>query len=149
MKLKEAILDYSGEWVYVGAASGYVYIGRREEVLKGLEKESIERYCNLSINTIPKYEAKMEWVTKRYKVLKEKAKTDIAFEKIYKNTEEYKKSLFLHLEEAKNTGIITSNLVREKLSKNMSRTFLNLLAGSLLSGAMREEIGFMGRKRNE
>lgn len=149
MKLKEAILDYSGEWVYVGAASGYVYIGRREEALKELEKESIERYCNLSINTIPKYEAKMEWVTKRCKVLKEKAKTDIAFEKIYKNTEEYKKSLFLHLEEAKNTGIITSNLVREKLSKNMNRTFLNLLAGSLLSGAMREKIGFMRRKENE
>lgn len=101
MKLKEAILNYSGEWVYVGAASGYVYIGKREEALKGLEKESIERYCNLSINTIPKYEAKMEWVTKRCKTLKEKAKTDIAFEKMYKNTEEYKKSLFLHLEEAK------------------------------------------------
>lgn len=101
MKLKEAILNYSGEWVYVGAASGYVYIGKREEALKGLEKESIERYCNLSINTIPKYEAKMEWVTKRCKALKEKAKTDIAFEKMYKNTEEYKKSLFLHLEEAK------------------------------------------------
>lgn len=101
MKLKEAILDYSGEWVYVGTASGYVYIGRREEALKGLEKESIERYCNLSINTIPKYEAKMEWVTKRCKALKEKAKTDIAFEKMYKNTEEYKRTLFLRLEEVK------------------------------------------------
>nr|DAH78416.1 MAG TPA: hypothetical protein [Caudoviricetes sp.] len=101
MKLKEAILNYSGEWVYVGAASGYVYIGKREEVLKGLEKESIERYCNLSINTIPKYEAKMEWVTKRCKALKEKAKTDIAFEKMYKNTEEYKRTFFLRLEEVK------------------------------------------------
>lgn len=101
MKLKEAILNYSGEWVYVGAASGYVYIGRREEALKGLEKESIDRYCNLSINTIPKYEAKMEWVTKRCKTLKEKAKTDIAFEKMYKNTEEYRKNLLLHLTEAK------------------------------------------------
>lgn len=101
MKLKEAILNYSGEWMYVGAASGYVYIGRREEALKGLEKESIERYCNLSINIIPKYEAKMEWITKRCQILKEKAKTDIAFEKIYKNTEEYKKTLFLHLEKAK------------------------------------------------
>ena len=101
MKLKEAILNYSGEWVYVGAASGYVYIGKREEALKGLEKESIERYCNLSINTIPKYEAKMEWVTKRCKALKEKAKTDIAFEKMYKNTEEYKRTLFLRLEEVK------------------------------------------------
>ena len=69
MKLKEAILGYSGEWVQVGAASGYVYIGRREEALKGLEKESIERYCNLSINTIPKYEAKLEWIVKRCKVL--------------------------------------------------------------------------------
>lgn len=101
MKLKEAILNYSGEWVYVGAASGYVYIGKREEALKGLEKESIERYCNLSINTIPKYEAKMEWITKRCKTLKEKAGTDIAFEKILRQAEEHKKNLFLHLTEAK------------------------------------------------
>lgn len=101
MKLKEAILDYSGEWVYVGAASGYVYIGRREEALKGLEKESIERYCNLSINTIPKYEAKLEWIVKRCKALKEKAETDIAFEKMHRQAEEYRKSLLLHLAEAK------------------------------------------------
>ena len=101
MKLKEAILDYSGEWVYVGAASGYVYIGRREEALKGLEKESIERYCNLSINTIPKYEAKLEWIVKRCKALKETAETDIAFEKMHRQAEEYRKSLLLHLAEAK------------------------------------------------
>ena len=101
MKLKEAILDYSGERVYVGAASGYVYIGKREEALKGLEKESIERYCNLSINTIPKYEAKLEWIVKRCKALKEKAETDIAFEKMHRQAEEYRKSLLLHLAEAK------------------------------------------------
>ena len=101
MKLKEAILGYSGEWVYVGAASGYVYIGRREEALKGLEKESIERYCNLSNNTIPKYEAKLEWIVKRCKALKEKAETDIAFEKMHRQAEEYRKSLLLHLAEAK------------------------------------------------
>ena len=101
MKLKEAILNYSGEWVYVGAASGYVYIGRREEALKGLEKESIERYCNLSINTIPKYEAKLEWIVKRCKALKEKAETDIACEKMHRQAEEYRKSLLLHLAEAK------------------------------------------------
>lgn len=101
MKLKEAISNYSGEWVYVGAASGYAYIGKREEALEGLEKESIERYCNLSINTIPKYEAKMEWITKRCKTLKEKAGTDIAFEKILRQAEEHKKALFLHLTEAK------------------------------------------------
>lgn len=101
MKLKEAILNYSGEWVYVGAASGYVYIGRREEALKGLEKESIDGYCNLSINTIPKYEAKMERITKRCKALKEKAETDIAFGKMRRQAEEYRKNLFLHLQEAK------------------------------------------------
>lgn len=149
MKLKEAILDYSGEWVYVGATSGYVYIGRREEALKGLEKESIERYCNLSINTIPKYEAKMEWITKRCQTLKEKAKIDIAFGKMYRQAEEYRKSLFLHLTEAKNTGIITLNLTKEKLLRNTIRTHLDLLAGFLLLRVMREEIGFMGRVRNE
>jgi hypothetical protein len=101
MKLKEAILDYPGEWVYVGAASGYVCIGRREEALKGLEKESIERYCNLSINTIPKYEAKMEWITKRCQTLKEKAKIDIAFGKMYRQAEEYRKNLILCLTKAK------------------------------------------------
>ena len=101
MKLKEAILNYSGEWMYVGAASGYVYIGKREEALKGLEKESIDRYCNLSINTIPKYEAKMERITKRCQTLKEKAKIDIAFEKMHRQAEEYRKNLFLHLTEAK------------------------------------------------
>ena len=101
MKLKEAILDYSGEWVYVGAASGYVYIGRREEALKGLEKESIDRYCNLSINTIPKYEAKMEWITKRCKALKEKVEIDIAFKKMHRQAEEYRKNLFLRLTKGK------------------------------------------------
>lgn len=149
MKLKEAILDYSGEWVYVGATGGYVYIGRREEALKGLEKESIDRYCNLSINTIPKYEAKLEWIAKRCKALKEKAETDIAFEKMRRQAEEYRKNLLVHLQEAKNTEIITLNLVEEKLLKNTIRTHLDLLAGFLLLRVMREGIGFMERAKNE
>ena len=43
----------------------------------------------------------MEWITKRCQILKEKAKIDIAFGKMYRQAEEYRKNLFLHLTEEK------------------------------------------------
>ena len=43
----------------------------------------------------------MEWIAKRCKVLKEKAEIDIAFEKMRRQAEEYRKNLLVHLTEAK------------------------------------------------